>query len=51
MLTTVFAAGQAAEEAVVELPLPTWLFGVIALAVLAALLALTWAFRSTGKRH
>lgn len=51
MLTTVFAAGQAAEEATVELPIPAWLFGVITLAVLFGLLALTWAFRSTGQRH
>lgn len=51
MLTTVLAVEQAAESATVELPMPAWLFGVAALAVLAGLLALTWAFRSTGKRH
>jgi hypothetical protein len=34
-----------------ELPVPPAAFGLIALGVFAALLALTWAFRSVGKRH
>ena len=34
-----------------ELPMPPWAFGVISLAVFAALLAVTYAFRSVGRKH
>ncbi len=34
-----------------ELPMPAWAFGVIALAVFASLLAVTYAFRSIGTKH
>ncbi len=38
-------------EVVTELPLtPVW-FGIIALIVFAALLAITWAFRGVWHRH
>jgi protein-S-isoprenylcysteine O-methyltransferase Ste14 len=44
------AAAQGAEEHR-ELPMPTWAYGVLALAVFFGLFALTWAFRSVGHRH
>ncbi|SDQ05322.1 hypothetical protein [Quadrisphaera sp. DSM 44207] len=34
-----------------ELPLPSVAFGLIAFGILMALLAITFAFRSIGKRH
>jgi hypothetical protein len=33
------------------LPIPAEVYGVIALGVFAALLAITWAFRSVATRH
>lgn len=45
------AAGEAAAEQTRELPLSPVAFGILALVVFAALLAVTWAFRSVGKRH
>ena len=33
-----------------ELPMPAWLYGVIAFALLMAGLATTWAFRGTAQR-
>jgi hypothetical protein len=41
----------AAEEAKRHLPIPAWGFGLIALGVFALLLAVTWAFRSSGTKH
>jgi hypothetical protein len=41
----------AAGEQGPELPMSAGAFGIVALAVFAALLAVTWAFRSVGKRH
>ncbi|MCA1783160.1 MAG: hypothetical protein ABR500_13875 [Dermatophilaceae bacterium] len=34
----------------IELPMPTWLFGVIAFALMMLLLALTWSFRGTAQK-
>ncbi len=34
-----------------ELPMAPEAYGLIALAVFAVLLLITWAFRSTGSRH
>lgn len=34
-----------------QLPVSPVAYGLIALGVFAALLAVTWAFRSVGKRH
>ena len=34
-----------------ELPMPPLVFGIIAFSLLLGLLALTFAFRSVGKRH
>ena len=33
-----------------ELPMPTWLYGVIAFGLLLSGLALTWAFRGTAQK-
>ncbi|MGL5866452.1 MAG: hypothetical protein ACRCYX_11395 [Dermatophilaceae bacterium] len=41
----------ASEEAVRELPIPPWSFGVIALLVFALLLGLTWSFRGTAQKY
>jgi hypothetical protein len=41
----------AAAEEGPELPISPQAFGLLALGVFAALLAVTWAFRSVGKRH
>jgi hypothetical protein len=45
------APSLAAEEAKRHLPIPEWGFALIALGVFAVLLAITWAFRSTGSKH
>ena len=45
------AAPEAVAEQAPELPMSAEAFGIAALAVFAALLAITWAFRSVGKRH
>jgi hypothetical protein len=34
-----------------ELPMPPWAFGLLSIAVFAALLAITYAFRSVGTKH
>ncbi|MGL4745183.1 MAG: hypothetical protein ACRCXL_12455 [Dermatophilaceae bacterium] len=40
-----------AEEAVRELPIPPWSFGVLALVAFALLLAFTWSFRGTAQKY
>jgi hypothetical protein len=49
MPTMLLAA--ATEEAHRELPMSAEAFGLIALAVFATLLGLTWAFRSVATKH
>lgn len=34
-----------------ELPMPAWLYGVIALVAFAFLLGLTWSFRGTAQKY
>ena len=34
-----------------ELPMPPWLYGVIALVLFAFLLGVTWSFRGTGQKY
>ena len=34
-----------------ELPMPPWLFGVLALASFAVLLGVTWSFRGTAQKY
>lgn len=34
-----------------ELPMPPWLYGVIALVAFAFLLGVTWSFRGTAQRY
>ncbi|AGW41560.1 hypothetical protein O159_15080 [Leifsonia xyli subsp. cynodontis DSM 46306] len=46
-LTTVLAAA----EAHVELPMPTWVYGVIAAVIFAALLIVTLSYRDVANRH
>jgi heme/copper-type cytochrome/quinol oxidase subunit 2 len=46
-LTTVLAAA----ETHVELPMPAWVFGAIALVVFIVLLAVTWSYRDVANRH
>jgi hypothetical protein len=41
----------AAEPAARELPMPPWMFGVIALVAFAFLLGVTWSFRGTGQKY
>jgi len=40
-----------AEEALRELPLPPWAYGVMALAGFAFLLGVTWSFRGTAQKY
>ncbi|MGN6426248.1 hypothetical protein [uncultured Leifsonia sp.] len=46
-LTTVLAAA----EAHVELPMPTWAFGAIAIVVFLLLLGVTWSYKDVANRH
>ncbi|WP_348787609.1 hypothetical protein [Leifsonia sp. NPDC080035] len=46
-LTTVLAAA----EAHVELPMPTWAFGVIAIVVFLLLLGVCWSYKDVANRH
>ncbi|GAA1443836.1 hypothetical protein [Leifsonia poae] len=41
----------AATETHVELPMPTWAFGAIALAVFAVLGFVIWTYRDVANRH
>lgn len=41
----------AEEAAHTELPMPPWMFGVIALLTFAVLLAVTWSFRGTAQKY
>ena len=41
----------AEEAAHTELPMPPWMFGVIALALFAVLLGVTWSFRGTAQKY
>ena len=41
----------AAAEAHVELPMPTWAYGVIALATFAVLGFVIWSYRDVANRH
>jgi hypothetical protein len=47
----VLVEGTEGAEAARELPIPPLGFGILALAVFAALLLVTFAFRSVGNRH
>jgi len=47
--TTVFLVAE--EAAHHELPMPPWLFGVIALLAFAFLLGVTWSFRGTHNKY
>jgi hypothetical protein len=46
-LTTVLAEAQAH----VELPMPTWAFGAIAIALFISLAFVVWSFRDVANRH
>jgi hypothetical protein len=48
MTVTRFLAEEAAHR---ELPMPPWLFGVLALLLFAFLLGLTWSFRGTAQKY
>ncbi|MFV0457690.1 MAG: hypothetical protein ACK5MT_02810 [Actinomycetales bacterium] len=52
-LAAVFTAAttEAETHVVNELPFPPAAFGILALVLWAALLALAWSFRSVGTRH
>jgi hypothetical protein len=47
----VLVEGTEGAEAARELPIPPLAFGLLTLAVFAALLLVTFAFRSVGNRH
>jgi hypothetical protein len=49
-LAGALAAAEGEGRELRELPMPTWLYGVIAFALLMAGLAMTWAFRGTAQR-
>ena len=51
LVALVVVALEEAEEGGRTLPMPAWAFGVVAFSLLLGLLALTFAFRSVGKRH
>ena len=44
-------AALVAEESAHSLPMPAWVFGVIALVVFALLLAATWSFRGAAQKY
>lgn len=46
LLTTVLAA-----ETHVELPMPTWAYGAIAIVVFIALSFVVWSFKDVANRH
>lgn len=46
-MTSILASG----EAVVELPIPAFFFGVIAMVVFLALAVVTWSYRDVANRH
>ena len=50
---TAFALVAAAEatEQHRDLPMPAWVFALIALGIFFTLFAITWSFRSVGNRH
>ncbi|HSF98312.1 MAG TPA: hypothetical protein VLA55_06435 [Ornithinibacter sp.] len=48
MTVTRFLAEEAAHR---ELPMPPWLYGVLALLAFAFLLGLTWSFRGTAQKY
>ena len=50
-MSSIVVALSAAEEAGRELPMPAWLFGVLALASFLFLLGVTWSFRGTHQKH
>lgn len=41
----------AAAEAHVELPIPAWAYGAIALVIFAVMLVVTWSFEDVANRH
>lgn len=41
----------AEEAAHTELPMPAWLFGVLALVAFVTLLGVTWSFRGTAQKY
>ena len=51
MLALALTAAAEAAEQERELPMPAWAFGLLALASFAALLALTYSFRSAGHKQ
>jgi hypothetical protein len=51
MTSSLVAAAEEGAETVRELPIPPEAFGIVTLAVFAALFAFTWAFRNVGKHH
>ena len=51
MLVALVMSATGANEPAHSAPFPPLVFGLIAFGVLLSLLAITWAFRSVGKRH
>lgn len=50
-LAGALAAAEGEGRELRELPMPTWLYGVIAFALFLAALALVWAFRGTAQKY
>ncbi|MFQ6170333.1 hypothetical protein ACK8HX_01890 [Oryzobacter sp. R7] len=47
-MTSRFLVAEAAHS---ELPMPPWVFGVLALVAFAFLLGVTWSFRGTAQKY
>lgn len=46
-----FVTAVLAETEHVELPMPTWAYGVVALVIFFALAVVVWSFRDVANRH
>ena len=46
-----FLTAVPAEAELVQLPMPTWAYGVVALVIFVALAVVVWSFRDVANRH
>ena len=46
-----FLTAVLAEAELVQLPMPTWAYGVVALVIFVALAVVVWSFRDVANRH
>ena len=50
-MSSIVTALSAAEEGTRELPMPAWMFGVLAIIAFLFLLGVTWSFRGTHHKY